>query len=157
MNLRNLSPELRLFLYASLAVGVLDAGDGVVFGYLTAGLNPIQVLQWIASALLGTTAFQGGLAAAALGAVLHFALAFFFTGLFWAAYAARRSVRERVLATSLAYGSVVWLFMNLLVLPNTGVAPVALDVLQVIHGLVGHALFVGLPAGLGAKAAWSDH
>jgi hypothetical protein len=38
-------------------------------------LNPIQVLQYIASGALGQSAFQGGLAIAAVGAAFHFSIA----------------------------------------------------------------------------------
>ena len=50
----------RAILYATLVVGVLDATDGVVFLGLH-GQNPIQVLQYIASSLLGAQSFSGGL------------------------------------------------------------------------------------------------
>jgi hypothetical protein len=57
--------------WGGLVAGILDAVDGVIaFG--TQGLNPIQVLQYIASGALGKSAFQGGLATAALGAVFSF-------------------------------------------------------------------------------------
>jgi hypothetical protein len=64
----------RAILYATLVVGVLDAADGVVFRGLQ-GQNPIQVLQYIASSLLGALSFSGGLASAGLGLVVHFAIA----------------------------------------------------------------------------------
>ena len=55
--------------------GTLDAIDGVVaFGLK--GMNPIQVLQYIASGLLGADSFKGGLATAGLGALLHYFIAF---------------------------------------------------------------------------------
>src|SRR6266446_8046202 len=48
----------KAILWGGLVAGVLDAVDGVVaFG--TKGLNPIQVLQYIASGLLGPSSFQG--------------------------------------------------------------------------------------------------
>jgi hypothetical protein len=67
--------------WGGLVAGILDAVDGViVFG--TQGLNPIQVLQYIASGALGKSAFQGGLATAALGAVFHFAIAWMAAAVF---------------------------------------------------------------------------
>src|SRR5215472_1773924 len=59
--------------WGGLVAGVLDAVDGVI-AYGTQGLNPIQVLQYIASGALGQSAFEGGLATAALGAAFHFAI-----------------------------------------------------------------------------------
>ena len=64
-------PVSRAILYATLVVGVLDATDGVVFLGLH-GQNPIQVLQYIASSLLGARSFSGGLATAGLGLVAAF-------------------------------------------------------------------------------------
>jgi hypothetical protein len=57
-----------------LIPGTLDALEGVI-AYGTRGLNPIQVLQYIASGALGKAAFQGGLGTAALGATFHFLIA----------------------------------------------------------------------------------
>jgi hypothetical protein len=69
-----------LFL-GGLIAGTLDAVDGVIaFG--TQGLNPIQVLQYIASGALGQAAFRGGLATAALGALFHFIIAWVAAGVF---------------------------------------------------------------------------
>ena len=62
-------------LWGGVVAGILDAADGVI-DYGFQGLNPIQVLQYIASGALGTAAFQGGLTAAGLGVVLHFFIAF---------------------------------------------------------------------------------
>jgi len=72
---------LQAILWGGLMAGTLDAVDGVIaFG--TQGLNPIQVLQYIASGALGQAAFRGGLATAALGALLHFIIAWVAAGVF---------------------------------------------------------------------------
>jgi uncharacterized membrane protein YagU involved in acid resistance len=60
-------------------------------------------------------------------------------------------VRQFTAASGLVYGAVVWLFMNLLVLPHSGVPQLPLTTLAVVHGIIGHALFVGLPAALAAR------
>ena len=44
--------------YGGLIAGILDAADGFVAYYFTAGFNPIQVLQFIASGFYGAAAFQ---------------------------------------------------------------------------------------------------
>ena len=49
-------PVPRAILYATLFLGAFDAADGVVFRGLQ-GQNPIQVLQYIASSLLGAKSF----------------------------------------------------------------------------------------------------
>ena len=65
----------KAILYGGLVAGALDATDGVV-AYGLQGLNPIQVLQFIASGMLGKASFDGGLATAGLGTVQHFFIAF---------------------------------------------------------------------------------
>ncbi len=70
--------------WVGLAAGVLDSVDAVVaFGFK--GMNPIQVLQYVASGLLGANSFRGGLATAALGTGLHFLIAFVVAAVYYAA------------------------------------------------------------------------
>ena len=82
----------RAILYATLVVGVLDATDGIVF-FGTQGKNPIQVLQYIASSLLGVRSFSDGLASASIGLVLHFAVSFAVATIY--ILASRRTKRDR--------------------------------------------------------------
>ena len=85
-NATSLAPKQALtktqaIFWSGLIAGTLDAVDGVI-AYGTQGLNPIQVLQYIASGALGRSAFQGGLATAALGAALHFTIAWIAAAVF---------------------------------------------------------------------------
>lgn len=140
----------RAILYATLVVGVLDATDGVVFLGLQ-GKNPIQVLQYIASSLLGSRSFSAGLAGAGLGLVLHFAVSLAVATIY--ILAARRVA---VLSTQWVlfgplYGAAVWVVMNLVVLPLTAVVHGPITTAAVVNGVIGHALFVGLPSAFFAK------
>ena len=64
--------------------GTLDAVDGVVaFGFK--GMKPIQVLQYMASGLLGVASFEGGLKTAALGVVLHYLIALAVAAIYYGA------------------------------------------------------------------------
>jgi len=141
----------RAILIGGAAVGVLDAADGVVWSGVTAGQNPIQVLQWIATGLLGVGAFQGGLAAAGVGALIHFVLAYGFTAAFILAFDKIPAVRSHWVAFGLGWGALVWAFMNLLVLPLSQVPQVPFTAGGVVNGVVGHALTVGLAAAYVAK------
>ncbi len=145
------SPLGRAVALGGAVVGVLDALDGVVYFALKAGLNPIQVLQYIASGALGSRAFDGGLAAAGLGALIHFALAYAFTGAFIAAWPHVHAIRRHALAAGLGWGGAVWAFMNLIVLPQSNVAASPITAIDAIHGIISHGLFVGLPAAFIAK------
>ena len=144
-------PVVRAILVGGTAVGVLDAADGVAWAGITAGQNPIQVLQWIATGLLGPSAFEGGLATAALGAAIHFALSFGFTAAFVLAWTKVQAVRTSWVAFGLGWGALVWAFMNLVVLPHSAVPTSAFTVGAMLNGLLGHALTVGLVAAYVAR------
>ena len=134
-------------LWGGLVAGVLDAVDGVIaFG--TQGLNPIQVLQYIASGALGKSAFQGGMATAALGAVFHFLIAWVAAAVFVFASRQIPALKTQAVAFGLLYGVAVYLFMNYLVLPLSAVAPSPFHIGLFLNGVIGHALFVGLPIAL---------
>lgn len=139
-------PFLRAAALSGLAVGVLDATDGVAWFGLTAGQNPIQVLQYIASGALGASAYSGGLATAGLGALFHFALSIGFAVLFAIAYLGLSAVRQNWVVAGLGYGVAVWALMNLVVLPSSAIGPQPISAATAIHGVIGHALFVGLTA-----------
>ena len=142
---------LRTIVIGGTAVAVLDATDGVVWAAITAGQNPIQVLQWIATGLLGPRAFQGGLATAGLGALIHFALSYGFTAAFVTAFTKIDTIRKHWIAYGLGWGALVWAFMNLIVIPNSPVPAGALTVGAVLNGVIGHAITVGLAAAYVAR------
>jgi hypothetical protein len=143
-------PVSRAILYATLVVGALDAADGVVFRGLQ-GQNPIQVLQYIASSLLGARSFSGGLASAGLGLVVHFAIALVVATIYILASRRVAVLRTQWVLLGLLYGAAVWAVMNLLLLPLTAVAPGPITTAALANGIVSHALFVGLPSAFLAK------
>jgi len=123
---------------------VLDAIDGVVaYGFL--GLNPIQVLQYIASGAYGGKAFEGGLLTAGAGALFHFFIAYVVAAIFWSGTHLFPQLKKQYVASGLLFGAAVFLVMNYLVLPFSEVAPSAFSWPLFLNGIIGHALFVGLP------------
>ncbi len=143
-------PISRAILYATLVVGALDAADGVVFRGLQ-GQNPIQVLQYIASSLLGTRSFSDGLASAGLGLALHFAIALVVATIYILASRRVAVLRTQWALLGLLYGAAVWAVMNLVVLPLTAVAHGPIAIAALANGVISHALFVGLPSAFFAK------
>jgi hypothetical protein len=135
----------RAVLYGGLVSGVLDAVNGVVAFYVLLGLNPVQVLQFIASGALGEAAFEGGLATAAAGNFFHFLIAFVAAAVYVAGAARWSLLRRHWVAAGLAYGVWVWAFMNLGVLPLSAAKPIPLTIPLVLNGIIGHAVNVGLP------------
>jgi len=137
-------------LWGGLIAGTFDAVDGVIaFG--TQGLNPIQVLQYIASGALGQSAFRGGLATAALGALFHFIIAGAAAAAFVFASRWIPALKTQAVPFGLLYGVAVYFFMNYLVLPLSAVAPSPFHLGLFLNGVIGHAFFVGLPIALFAR------
>jgi len=136
--------------WGGLVAGTLDAIDGVI-AYGTQGLNPIQVLQYIASGALGQSAFHGGLATAALGAVFHFSIAWVAAAVFVLAGQRLTALKTHAVPAGLLYGAAVYFFMNYLVLPLSAVAASTFHLGLFLNGVIGHALFVGLPISLFAR------
>ena len=143
---------LQAIFWGGLVAGTLDAVDGVTaFG--TQGLNPIQVLQYIASGALGKSAFGGGLATAALGAAFHFSIAWVAAAVFVLASRRVQVLKTHAVIAGLLYGAAVYFFMNYLVLPVSAVAPSVFNLGLLLNGVIGHAAFVGLPISLFSRRA----
>jgi hypothetical protein len=142
----------RAILWGGLVAGALDATDGVV-AYGFQGLNPIQVLQYIASGLLGPSFFQGGLAAAGLGTLLHFLIAFVAAAVYVSASRLIPALGASPWLFGPLFGVAVYFFMNHGVLPFSAVALAPFSLGMFLNGIIGHALFVGLPIALFARRA----
>jgi len=146
-----LPPMWPAVLTGGLAAGVLDAANGVVAFGLVLGMNPLQVLQYIASGVLGSAAFTGGLPAAALGGALHFVIAFVVAAVYVGASHRSSALAEHPVAFGAAYGVVVYLFMNYIVVPLSAVPPASFSTTLFVNGIVGHAIFVGMPIAWAAR------
>jgi hypothetical protein len=118
------------------------------------GGRPVRVLQGIASGLLGPSAMQGGASTAVLGLFLHFLIAFTAAAVYFAASRGIPVLVRRAAVCGLAYGVVVYLFMNLVVLPASRVTRGTPAVSVVIWLLIIHMLCVGLPIALAVRR-WS--
>lgn len=109
------------------------------------GLNPIQVLQYIASGALGAAAFTGGLATAGVGVLVHFSITGVIVTIYIVASQRVPALRSRWALCGLLYGAAVWAVMNLLVLPRTAVAKTPITTAALLNGVIGHAVLIGLP------------
>ena len=141
--------NMQAIFWGGLVAGIIDAVDGVAFGMQ--GLNPIQVLQYIASGALGPSAFRGGLATAVLGAAFHFTIAWAAAAVFVLAALRFEILKTHAVPAGLLYGAAVYFFMNYLVLPLSAVAASTFHLGLFLNGVIGHALFVGLPISLFAR------
>jgi hypothetical protein len=137
----------RAILWGGLLAGILDI-TGACVNSAFRGRSPIWVLQSIAGGLLGPNSFKGGLRAAALGAVLHFFIAFVACAVYYLASRKLRFLVNRAIVCGVLYGVAVYLFMYMIMLPMRFHRSFVHPLGAVVIGLITHILCVGLPISL---------
>ena len=129
--------------------GTLDIADNLIFNQLR-GITPKMVFQYIASGLIGIQAFRGGLASVALGVALHYTIALIWTGVFYAASRKFAILSRRPVLSGFVYGGAIYLVMNFIVLPLSGVPHPrsAVTIASRVNGVLALLFFIGLPISL---------
>ena len=140
-------------LLAWLLAGTLDITAAFVYYVGSSATGAERLLQGIASGVLGAAAFTGGAATAVLGLLLHYLIALIWTVVLFAAFRVVTPLRRHSVVTGIAYGVVVWLAMNLIVLPLSNVRQVPIRVGPAVTAVVILVLCIGLPMSL--VLAWS--
>jgi hypothetical protein len=131
-------------LWGGVAAGVLDISAAlVVYGYF--GLRPLRLLQGIAAGLLGTRAFDGGVATALLGLFFHFVVAFSAAATYFAISRLLRFLTLHPIVSGAFYGVAVYFFMQRVVLPLSEAVKYPFSFKFMVVGIVIHIFCVGLP------------
>lgn len=140
--------------FGALTVAVIDGLDAVLF-WAFRGVGAVRVFQGIAAGFYGRSTFQGGLATAAVGAVVHLLVASAVVVAFYLAASRLRVLARHPYACGSLYGVLVYLFMNLVVIPLSAIGGPRFALPSVINGLAIHVVGVGIPAALFVRAAVS--
>ena len=136
---------LSTIFWAGITAGTLDGLAAALFFHTKLGLNAGQVMQFVASALLGEESFKGGYLTVFAGAVLHYLLAFTISAFYFYAFPAIPPLRKWPVVFGLLYGLGVWLVINLLVLPLTRMSLPPFELTGAVIAIVWHMVLVGLP------------
>ncbi len=127
-------------LVGGFAAGAFD----LIAAFITFGWG---VPRAIASGLLGSKAFQGGVATWILGVFLQFLIAVSAAAVYCLVSRKLRFLRDHFLVCGLFYGVAIYLVMNLIVLPLSAVpfkvGPFTVAAMR--QGLLVHMLIIGLP------------
>lgn len=103
---------------SGLLVGTADILAAFGRFYLKSGKNPVPpVSKFIASGVLGTSAFKGGAAMIALGLLFHYIIAFLFTIFFFWLYKRWALMSGNWWVTGIIYGIFIWVVMSQAVVP----------------------------------------
>jgi uncharacterized membrane protein YagU involved in acid resistance len=139
---------LKTILWSGLVAGILDSMAGVVVYYIYFGLNPLQVLQFIAAGVYGPEAINGGVGMIFAGIFFHFLIAYVVAIIYFIAYPKIALLRNSKVTMGLLYGLGIWIVMNLLILPYSNIPKGPFDAGLAIVGIVWHMVLVGLPIAL---------
>ena len=143
---------VRAVVMTGLLAATLDITAAIVnFLIATGGANPLIVLQYIASGVLGPAAFQNGAWAAAAGLLFHCVIAVSWTALFFAAYFRLEPLRRVWIVSGVLYGLFVWTAMTKIVVPLSNVRPVQHTLLRDLLAIAILMACVGIPVAWSAK------
>jgi peptide-methionine (S)-S-oxide reductase len=142
------SKAIRAICLAGLLCGVMDISAAFLV-YGMKGISPPRLLQSIASGLLGSYSYEGGMITAAFGGILHFVIAFGAATCFYLVSRKMHVLTKYPVAAGILYGVIVYFFMNLIVLPLSAYPhPIIRRTDIILRGLAIHMICVGLPISL---------
>ena len=136
---------LRRVMLTAVAAGLVAGATNLVAAAAIFGGTMTHGFQMIASGLLGEQAFSQGLTAATLGALLHFAISIAAAALYLWAALRHRALTRHWLVGGVLFGVLVYLVMNLVVVPLSNAANPDLSLGMIAKELVAHTVMFGVP------------
>lgn len=141
---------------AILTGGLIAGGIDAVSAIASAagrGKGAIDMFHYIASGLIGTAAFGGGVWTGLLGAAVHFGLTTIMAAIFMLLAARKPILWQNPLAAGMAFGALEFLAMYYVIAPHT-LVPVFKEPVGLWANLstaLTHGCYIGLPIALVAQ------
>ena len=140
-------------LQAGLIAGTLDILSAFIYYFIKSGkTNFLIIFKFIASAIFGKAAGEGGTGMILAGFILHYAIAFAFTIFFFWLYPKVNVMSKNRIVTAIVYGLFVWALMNLVVVPLSRIAPRPFDYVNAMINMGILIICIGLPISFMAHA-----
>jgi len=136
--------SLQAILLGGLAAGAAD----IISAFGTQKGRVLMVLQYIGSGLIGSSAFDGGWATAAVGLAVHFGLTTIMAALFVVAAQRWAALLQRPWPAGLIYGALLYGAMFYVIVPHLTAAQgwkTPQGFWSNLSAAMGHGFFVGLP------------
>jgi len=144
---------LALVLAGGFVAGALDIGYACLFWAVKRGVPAQRIFQSVAAGLLGKSAYAGGWGTAALGLALHFFIASSMALTYYLVARRQPVLLRHPLACGAAYGLLLYVIMNFVVVPLSAASAGSKDPLWVALSVAVHLLFIGIPIALFARLA----
>jgi len=148
-----LSKKIMAILMTGLIAGSLDALAAVLFFLARGNKQPAALFRYIASAAYGKAAFTGGTAMVATGILFHFVIAFCWVGVYFALYPLIEKFHTSMLFDAVAYGLLVWIVMNLVVVPLSRAARRPSSLSFILINMVILMIAIALPCAYAVRHA----
>jgi hypothetical protein len=142
---------MAVILVTWLIAGVLDAGAALGFFLARGNRKPGMLFRYIASAVFGPKAFEGGHRMVVLGLCFHFCVALCWVGLYFAVWPWVATWDMGLLLDAVIYGVIVWCGMNLVVVPLSRAVPRPLTLAFVSVNILILIATIGLPCAYAAR------
>jgi hypothetical protein len=140
----------------ALLAGTFDILSAFTYTYIGSGRQPVLVLQYVASGVLGSAAFTGGWFSAIYGLLFHYFIAFTFAALFFLIYPKLKFLAQNIILSGVAYGIFVWVVMNLMVVPLSNVNRRPFTMQSVVINMVILIFAIGIPIAIRAKQYYKN-
>jgi uncharacterized membrane protein YagU involved in acid resistance len=144
---------LGFVLAGGLVAGTLDIAYACIFWSLKRDVPPQRILQSVAAGLLGDASFEGGGATAALGLGVHFLIALSMSVVYYLAARRWPLLLQRAVACGAAYGLLLYVVMNYVVVPLSAAGRGSKDPLWITLSIAVHVLLIGIPIALFTRRA----
>jgi hypothetical protein len=126
-----------------LLIALGDAAFATTYWFSWSVAGVTRMFQSIAVGVLGKASYDGGAAAAALGAALHLVMATMFVAAYALVARRRPALLGKPLAYGIAYGVLMYLIMNFVVMPlsRVGRAPSLEHPERLVWVVLAHLMF----------------
>jgi uncharacterized membrane protein YagU involved in acid resistance len=136
----------RTILRAGFVAGCCDITAALIVYCMIVPTTPMRLLQGIAAGLIGRqAAYAGGGKTAALGFICHFVIALGAAAVYFALTRMLPFLQRNLILSAAIWGTVVYSFMQYVVLPLSRIGMPRFNVRFTIIGLVIHFFCIGLP------------
>ena len=142
------SHRTNTILKATIIAGTLDISLACLNFYFKTQKSPVLVLQYIASAVFGKSAYTSDTMMPLIGLLFHYIVAFIWTTIFFLSYPKLISLVRNGIVAGLLYAILIWCLMNLLVLPLTLVPKSSFNLVSALTGTLILMIAIGLPLAL---------
>ena len=143
--MNNKNSILKIILATGLIAGTLDITMACLKYYFQTEKSPVNVLNFVASGLIGKDAFSGQNYTPLLGLFLHYSIAFIWVIVFYFLYPTLKRFIESKYLLAVFYGIFVWTIMNFVVVPLSNTTKLPFNPTQAVINAIILIFAIGLP------------